>query len=142
MVAMQWRLSWDFPTASRWRARASATRWACPPDSSPDLRSSRPSSPSRASHTLAFVNAAGRRAPPSSNGYPAGDPDRVPARWAVLVAVLGLLFDKSFTGDFVIRAQGAQAPHRCSPRPVVHDRPLVGVEPRWCSRLLATADER
>src|SRR6266568_3306170 len=43
------------------RPRASATRWACPPDSSPDLRYSSPSRPSVPNHFLAAVIAGPRR---------------------------------------------------------------------------------
>ena len=48
--------------------RASATRCACPPDSSPDRRRPSPSRPSLPNQALASASAAARRAPPSSSG--------------------------------------------------------------------------
>src|SRR5580658_1456082 len=50
------------------RPRARATRWACPPDSSPDLRCSRPSRSRRSNQVLASFSACVRRVPPSSRG--------------------------------------------------------------------------
>ena len=48
--------------------RASATRCACPPDSSPDRRVPSPSRPSRPNQARASASAAARRVPPSSSG--------------------------------------------------------------------------
>ena len=62
-------------------ARAIATRWACPPDSSPGRRSSRPSSPSRSNHDAAVSSAVARDLPLSSRGRAAFDRGQLGTSW-------------------------------------------------------------